>query len=465
MSSADAENARMLAHTLGLGVEEAAALLRAEVLITGESDRDSLVQRIAGLLAKTVQSVHTTPAPRDPDVEIVIGAAQAATSASTLRLVLEPSRALLGTRVARPPSGAPPCHPWVELLLAALVAGGAVRLIVGRAFNLPFRDPAVIDFGAVIGADVGVLSERVDLGVAHLAGAGAVGTHFVRALSTFNVTGVLHVIDPDLVDGGNLNRCDFYEHEDVDRPKAEVLATRARPLVPGLRLEPHVSRLQSLRTDGAWLQQLVVAVDSRRARRGLQEEIPCDVFDASTTGIEEVVLHFNSRRTRGACLSCLYHEDPTEGAHEEHVARLLGVERADLRVADGFITADAERRIISRHPQLRERRLRGVAYDSLFKELCGAGTLGRDDGQQVLAPLAFVSALAGTLLAFEFVRRRRRRTVAEPFNEWHVSPWSQPLVSGWRQTPARPSCTFCSRPHFVDTARTLWGTADGRNTT
>jgi molybdopterin/thiamine biosynthesis adenylyltransferase len=350
--------------------------------------------------------------PRRPDLEIVIGAARPLTSAPHVQLEVDRSRAFLGTNLERRTLRTASCHPWVEFLLAAFSAAAAVRLLVGRAFNLPFRDPAIIDFGAIFADDTAVFSQRVDLGSAHLAGAGAIGSHFVRALSTFDVSGVLGIVDPDLVEDGNLSRCDFYEALDVGRPKAEVLAARAGPLMRELRLEPHALRLQELRTSGPWLRQLIVAVDSRRARRALQEEIPCDVFDASTTGIEEVVLHFNSRRAGGACLSCLYHEDPAENAHEEHVAHLLGVESADLRVASGFITADAERRILQRHSQLRGRRLRGVAYDSLFKELCGAGMLGREDGQQVFAPLAFVSALAGTLLAFEFVRRRLRRTVA-----------------------------------------------------
>jgi molybdopterin/thiamine biosynthesis adenylyltransferase len=327
---------------------------------------------------------------------------------------------------------------------------------------MPSRDPAIIDFDAVLAGDEAIFHEPVDIGVVHLAGAGAIGTHFVRALSTFDVHGTLHVVDPDEVAEGNFNRCDFYETADVGLSKAEQLVARAAPALPGVRLIPHHGRLQELRSSGPWLEQLIVAVDSRRARRALQEELPRDVFDASTSGIEEVVLHFNSRLEPGACLSCLYHEDPSERAHEAHVASVLGVTDDALRAAGGFITADAQDRILVRHPGLRGRTLAGLAFDSLFKELCGAGRLGREDGQAVLAPLAFVSALAGSLLAIEFVRRRRRRTVSAPFNDWRVSPWAQPFRSSWRTIPPRTSCTFCSQVHFVRAAAMIWGEMDGR---
>lgn len=44
---------------------------------------------------------------------------------------------------------------------------------------------------------------------------------------------------------------------------------------------------------GAWLKRLIVGVDSPRARRNLQTEVPGEVYDASTTGISEVVVHFS----------------------------------------------------------------------------------------------------------------------------------------------------------------------------
>ena len=69
-------------------------------------------------------------------------------------------------------------------------------------------------------------------------------------------------------------------------------------------------------------------MDSRRARRSLQMELPPSVFDASTTGVSEVVLHFNRQPSELACLSCIYPENERERAHEENVAEALGNSRS-----------------------------------------------------------------------------------------------------------------------------------------
>ena len=46
----------------------------------------------------------------------------------------------------------------------------------------------------------------------------------------------------------------------------------------------------------------------------------------------------------------------------------------------------------------------GKAFDSLFRELCAQQALLTPSGEQILAPFAFVSNLAGALLALELAR-------------------------------------------------------------
>jgi len=190
----------------------------------------------------------------------------------------------------------------------------------------------------------------------------------------------------------------------------------------------------------------------------LQEEVPRDVYDASTSGIADVVLHFNSANTSGTCLACVYHEDRREAAHEEHVAAMLGITLEDVR--ETFLSEAAAARALSKHPDLAGRQLVGLACDTLFKELCATGSLGADSGQQVLAPLAFVSALAGAMLALEFVRRRFRGSPTAPFTDWHLSPWCPPLIEGRRSRPPRDACTFCGRREVTAAVAELWKVGD-----
>ena len=63
----------------------------------------------------------------------------------------------------------------------------------------------------------------------------------------------------------------------------------------------------------------------------------------------------------------------------------------------------------------------------------------------MLTPFAFVSVLAGAWLAIEFVRRVQRGH-GELFNEWRLSPWSNPIMRRQRSLAKRAACEFCGDP-------------------
>jgi len=96
----------------------------------------------------------------------------------------------------------------------------------------------------------------------------------------------------------------------------------------------------------------------------------------------------------------------------------------------------------------------GQSYDSLFKALCAQAALLSPEGAQVLAPFAFVSVLAGALLAVEFVRRCGE-PAQDHFNYWTVSPWHPFLVGRRRREARRPTCPFCSVPELRSIATKL----------
>ena len=149
------------------------------------------------------------------------------------------------------------------------------------------------------------------------------------------------------------------------------------------------------------IEKLVIGVDSRRVRRSLQSALPGTVFDASTTDVTEVVLHFNRQPTESACLSCVYPENERERKHEENVAEALGLTIEEVRA--GYISSPVAAKICTKYTDLRPDDLVGRAFDTVYKELCGVGKLKTVGGHQVLAPFSFVSVLAGAYLAVEFV--------------------------------------------------------------
>jgi hypothetical protein len=269
----------------------------------------------------------------------------------------------------------------------------------------------------------------------------------------------MNIVDEDVVSDGNLQRCVFFNSNDVDLPKAVQLCKTAKTLFPNVALKAHTTRLQNVsakKGGGPWLKRLIVGVDSPRARRSLQSEIPGEVYDASTTDISEVVIHFNRQPNEMACLSCLYHESPEEQAHEKHVADTLGVSIEEVK--QSRISDTSASLICRRYQHLKPAEVIGLAYDTLFKQLCSTGQLKTPAGRQVLAPFAFVSVLAGTLLAIEFVRRIQ--TDNWPFNEWHVSPWAIPVLRLRRVSGKNPKCEFCGNPILAHVARQIWTKQD-----
>jgi len=209
--------------------------------------------------------------------------------------------------------------------------------------------------------------------------------------------------------------------------------------MPQCHLEPAVCRLQEhpARSGGPWVRRLIVAVDSRRARRHLQNELPGEVFDASTTGSQEIVLHCNRQPTELACLGCIYPYDEAELTHEQAVAGHLGIEVEAVR--EERINSAIAHRICAAHPHLDPREIEGLAFDTLYKQLCSSGKLRSVAGKQVIAPFAFVSVLAGALLLLE-IMKRQPGDEREASNDWRVNPW-RPHTAGFapKSLPLRVS--------------------------
>jgi molybdopterin/thiamine biosynthesis adenylyltransferase len=458
MQSAQAENAKTLASLLQLDDDEAAQVLGMTVVVRASSDAPAQVvlRHVGQLLARTVV-VNLGEVIEPIAAEILIGEVAPVTGAVVIRVGVTNLEITISSEhaVEHDPRAT---VPGILLLIGACYAAGmGLRLGLGHPFPLPYANTILVPLGKLVRGDARDIARPIQIGKVYLAGAGAIGNGVLSGLAGLDVRGELHIVDPKSVTLGILGRCLWFDAEDVGSPKAERLVARAQLAVPGVKLVPRVGRLQDLaeRSAQPWLERLVVAVDSRRARRSLQEELPRDVFDASTTGIEEAVLHFNQMRDQCACLSCVYGADQAEEAHERHVATMLGVDLAAIR--QHYIDADAARQIVTRHPQLNSAQLVGTAFDSLFKALCATGELGIEEGRTVLAPFSFVSVLAGAYLALELALRAASGDVIGPFNYWRVSPWTSPVFELQARLCARPNCETCGSPPIRAIVSDLWG--------
>ncbi len=455
---AQRENATTLASAIGFSLTEAAEALDLEIAITVDST-DPIAQRIAGevsdLLTRTVQRVSTVELEGSVSAELVIGSAVPRTPGGHIFLHVTNDCAIIGRNVDA--SGA--CA-HIPAILGLTIACYASAVVLNRALDnaLPFNppEPLVLSFNQ-LGIDWSSALKPIDLGQAYLAGAGAIGNGFLWAARHLNLCGQLDIVDDDCVSSGNLHRQVWFNANDITLPKVDQLAKRCQHHFPWLTLVPRRCRLQGLpeKSSDAWLQRLIVAVDSRRARRGLQNEFPREVFDASTTDIREVVIHHNIQPTTRACLSCIYEPDNEEFSQEKHIAEHFGISVEDVRTER--ISSPAARTIVKRFPELVETDLVGTAYDTLFKSLCGEGKLRTLAGKTVIAPFAFVSVLAGTLLALEIVRRLGTGNNDREFNYWRVSPWHPPYSRRRIIRLSQPGCTFCGNSTLKKVNDELWG--------
>lgn len=449
--TATLENARTLAAALGIGEEQAAELLNIAALVTAstEAGAGAVASEVLAILSRTFSDVgaETTQAPA---VEIVIGAAEPRSDAPVVWVTCDGDTVRISTiRPERLQFAM--LHGALIVVVACYVCSAAAAVAIpGLAATRNTIEFSLSD----LALPERMWTEQVELDATYLAGAGAVGNGFIWALRHFRVGGQLDLVDPDDASSGNLNRQVWFDEEDVGKPKAKRLALRAQPYFPDLALKHHKSELQELKskTDPRWLKRLIVGVDSRRVRRHLQGELPREVYDASTTGIQEVVLHFNRQPNTLACLGCVYHETPRERAREEHVAEALGVTANE--VATGRISPDAAARIGARYGR-DGKAIEGMAYDSLFKELCSEKAL-MVEGQQVLAPFAFVSVLAGALLAIEMVARLVDGSRADRFNYWRVSPWHAFQVRQRHVRGRNHACEICGQSHIQAVCQELW---------
>lgn len=439
----------------GLTEEEAAHRLESKVLITYEDEDQSsfrLAQEAVPILSRTLDVVRDT-AVIDIAAELVLGQARPRTSGPHVFVSLFSTHLSVSDE---PIAGtvSVPAFSIMTLIAACYASGAIIFCAVGQDMpNPPLRN-FEIHFSDFIPADLD-FTKPMDLREAYLAGAGAIGNGFLWAARHVPLTGRLHVADDDVVSGGNLQRQIWFVPDDIGDCKAEVLCKRAQTFMPGCELIPSVSRLQQHknRNDGPWLKRLIVGVDSRRARRELQKELPGEVFDASTSGSREIVLHHNKQPSKLACMGCLYSRDKTEISHEEAVAEHLGLDPVDLHVER--ISAEAAVKICTLHPQLKPADIEGFAFESLYKQLCSSGQLKTPSGKQVIAPFAFVSVLAGALLLLEIIRQQN--TEFEISNEWRINPWMPP-VSAMRQLRARDSdCECCGRKDIQTVNNHLWG--------
>src|SRR5579871_5125633 len=374
-ADARAENIRALAHAAGITADEASARLAGLIAITwdpSDAAANQLAAELQPILGRTIDTVANAAVASAPTLEVVIGHAQPAHTGPVVYVSLQGDQCVMSSAPPKNHVAEAP-HRLIGLIAACYAAAAALHKAVGQEIPNPPPDPLIIPYAAIVG-DLALLDQPVDLSEAYLAGAGAIGNGFLWAARHVDLRGTLHVVDDDKVSPGNLQRQIWFDEQDLGEPKAPTLVAKVQPYLPGCRLVPEPKRLQEHQNRGGrWLRRLIVGVDSRRARRELQNEMPREVFDASTSGLEEIVLHYNRQPHGFACMGCLYRRDQREITQDELIAEHLGISVDAVRTQR--ISAEIAQQIVRKHSHLTVEDIKGLAFDTLYKQLCASGRL------------------------------------------------------------------------------------------
>jgi hypothetical protein len=116
-------------------------------------------------------------------------------------------------------------------------------------------------------------------------------------------------------------------------------------------------------------------------------------------------------------------------------------------VRRGFIDEQIARKLVTLHRNLDEATLIGRAFETIYKEQCGQGVLLNAAGQQAVAPLAFVSNLAGAL-ALELVKYETP-PIETGSSYLTLDPWRPPTLRA-RRSPARSRGAPFSKTNAFD---------------
>jgi|SRR6185312_2069574 hypothetical protein len=299
-------------------------------------------------------------------------------------------------------------------------AGAAACIAAANVFRLVFLgDQGLLDEDAVFSVLENDSRESSDgtlpnsLGEIVLVGSGAIGNAAAWALSRLPIEGVLHLVDHQAVDLGNLQRYVMAERSHENINKAVVLA---RYFVGRIQAKQHVIKFEDfVATQGYTWPRMILALDSARDRRAAQASLPQWIANAWTQPGDLGVSSHNF--LDGACVSCLYLADHAVENEDAIVASALGIPNHLMQIRTLLHSGEGVPRnlldaIVAGREIPIERLLpfEGRPIRNLYTEgFCGGavipmGELGTPR-QDVHVPLAHQSALAGLLLAAAAVRQ------------------------------------------------------------
>ena len=249
----------------------------------------------------------------------------------------------------------------------------------------------------------------VSLPEAHLVGVGAVGSAAVYALAHLDdVRGTLHLIDNETVDDSNRKRYLLMRRGDIGEKKVDVAGEALRDSAIDVTSYPGVFAGYVKDYPEARVNLLLSPVDSEEGRRALARMLPRRIINAATGGTT-VTLSTHGFADGKACLHCLYLLEANQPSQEEIMAADMGLPPDTIRMLVET-NEPVGRKLVARIEQHRDAapgewagHVGSPIHSFYAKAVCGDAAIDLPTAN-VIAPLPFISAAAGILLAAELTK-------------------------------------------------------------
>ena len=241
-----------------------------------------------------------------------------------------------------------------------------------------------------------------NIGKPLLVGAGAVGSGFLYALSMIDgLQGDVVVLDHDVIDHTNLNRCLSYFVNDIGKSKASVCERLSNGR---LRVSGHPVNYGAFQKQESEFPVIVSTVDNNDARFAIQYDLPKLIFHAATG--ENVSAVSVIRLLENACLCCIFNNYVTR---EEIISNETGIpiDAVTEALAQRSLFTEEHYDVMLSKLQNGAARFRdsvGKPFEDVYqKEICGMLNVETDEGTNTPS-IPFVSFFAGLCAAAELIK-------------------------------------------------------------
>lgn len=303
---------------------------------------------------------------------------------------------------------------------------------------------------------------RIDFAETHLVGIGAIGNGCIWSLSRMrNMRGTLHLIEDQAIELSNLQR--YVLTNDVSEGRAKVELAKEHLVNSGLNVLLHQCRWEAyLSKRNNWrIPRVAVAVDSAEDRRAIQAALPEWIVNAWTQ-LGDLGVSRHNFLSNQACLMCLYSSGPRKN-EDESIAEVIGLPEEKLNIRRMLMTNEPLDNMfltkIANAMKINITELARFEGESLrlfhAQAICG-GTLlhlGANPISQraVQVPMAFQSALAGTLLAAELVAKAAGLKSCPPpvTTKLDLLRPLGPYLS-FSEAKASAGCCICQDADYID---------------